>query len=258
MAFEGFRAQTKARPRRNRLTLALSIGVHVALLGVGIAYSFWHIDELTPPSVKVTFLSAAPPPPPPPPHAGGGGGARKKLAVKPKVVPTPKVPDIVQPRETPKDEPKETKVAQNDSGGEKAGQKGGVIGGTIGGTVGGVIGGTIGGKPNGVLGGTIGGTGAVPARKFLPPNMGALQKQSGDDPAFPPSLRKAGALYVVSAKICVSRGGDVESVTLMQRADPLLDDNVVQAVKRWRYRPLMADGIPVPFCYFGRFEFRGQ
>jgi len=257
VAFEGFRAQTKARPRRNRLTLALSIGFHAALLAVGIAYSFWHIDELTPPSVKVTFLSAAPPPPLPPPPAGGGGGAKKKVVVKPKVVPTTKVPDIVQPRETtPKEEPKETHVAE--AGGVKGGVKGGVIGGTIGGTVGGTIGGTIGGTPNGVLGGTIGGTGIGPRPKFLPPSMGALQKQSGDDPAFPAVLRKAGALYVVAAKICVSRGGDVDGVTLQQRADPLLDDNVVQAVKRWRYRPLMADGMPVPFCYFGRFEFRGQ
>jgi periplasmic protein TonB len=258
VAFEGFRAQSRQRPRRNRLMLALSIALHGGLLGAGVAYSFWHIDELTPPSVKVTFLSAAPPPPPPPPPAGGGGGAKKRVVVKPKIVPT-KVPDVVQPRETPKEQPKETRVADNEPGGVKGGVKGGVIGGTIGGTVGGTIGGTIGGKPNGVAGGTIGGNGTAPVgRKFLPPNMGALQKQSGDEPAFPPSLRRAGALYVVSAKICVTRGGDVDSVSLLQRADPLLDDNVVRAVKGWRYRPLMADGIPVPFCYFGRFEFRGQ
>ncbi|MES1165577.1 MAG: energy transducer TonB, partial [Verrucomicrobiota bacterium] len=130
---------------------------------------------------------------------------------------------------------------------------------TIGGTVGGTIGGTIGGKAGGTIGGTLGGAAAsAVGRKFLPPNMGALQKQSGDEPAFPPSLRRPGALYVVTAKICVTRGGDVDSVSLMQRADALLDDNVVRAVKAWRYRPLMADGIPVPFCYFGRFEFRGQ
>jgi periplasmic protein TonB len=257
VAFEGFRAQSTARPRRNRLTLVLSIAFHGALLAAGIAYSFWHIDELTPPSVKVTFLSAAPPPPPPPPPPGGGGGAKHRVVQKPKITPT-KTPEIVQPRETPKEQPKETKVADNEPGGVKGGVKGGVIGGTVGGTIGGTIGGQIGGKPGGTIGGTIGGTGTGAARKFLPPNMGALQKQSGDAPVFPPSLRSAGALYVVSAKICVTRGGDVESVSLMQRADPLLDDNVVRAVKGWRYRPLLADGIPVPFCYFGRFEFRGQ
>ena len=43
------------------------------------------------------------------------------------------------------------------------------------------------------------------------------------------------------AKICVSRTGSVDSVTILQGADPLLDGNVVSAVKNWRYRPLMAD-----------------
>ena len=63
-----------------------------------VAYSFWHIEELSPPLLKVTFLSAAPPPPPAaPPPAGGGDGAEEEGAVKPKTVVQPK-PDIVQPQ----------------------------------------------------------------------------------------------------------------------------------------------------------------
>jgi periplasmic protein TonB len=250
VAFDAFRAESQPRPRRGRITAALSIAFHGALLAAGVAYSFWHVDELTPPMVKVTFLSAAPPPPPPPPPAGGGGAARKKMVAKPKT-PT-KVPDIVQPRETPEERPQETKATTGGPG-ERGGVKGGVVGGTIGGTVGGTIGGSIGGTKGGVIGGTIGGTG--PARKFLPPNMGALQKESGEMPGLPVQLNRAGASYVVSAKICVARTGTVDSVTVMQHADSLLDDNVVRAVKGWRYRPLMADNIAVPFCYFGRFEF---
>ena len=42
----------------------------------------------------------------------------------------------------------------------------------------------LGERKGGVIGGTVGGTG--PARKFLPPNMGALQKESGEMPALPP------------------------------------------------------------------------
>ena len=75
MAFEAFRAQSEAPARggRKRLWYALSIAVHGALIAAGIAYSFWHIEELSPPLLKVTFMSAAPPPPPaPPPPAGGG------------------------------------------------------------------------------------------------------------------------------------------------------------------------------------------
>jgi outer membrane biosynthesis protein TonB len=44
-------------------------------------------------------------------------------------------------------------------------------------------------------------------------------------------------------------------VALTQRADPLLDEAVVHAVKTWRYHPLMTDSIAVPFCYFGNFHF---
>jgi TonB family protein len=89
----------------------------------------------------------------------------------------------------------------------------------------------------------------------LPDNLGALQKESGDNPPWPPSLNRAGASYVVKAKICVTKTGTVESITILQHADSLLDESVQRTVKTWRYRPLMTDAIAVPFCYFGRFEF---
>ena len=75
MAFEAFRAQAEAPARagRKRLWYAVSIAFHGALIAAGVVYSFWHIEELSPPLLKVTFLSAAPPPPPAaPPPAGGG------------------------------------------------------------------------------------------------------------------------------------------------------------------------------------------
>ena len=256
MAFDGFLGQSHAQPRAGRrLTVALSIAFHGALLAAGIAYSFWHIDELTPPSVKVTFLTGAPPPPPPPPPAGGGG-ARRKIAVKPKPTIQPKTSEIVQPRETQNEAPKETPKPDPEVGpGDKGGVKSGVIGGTIGGTAGG----TIGGKVGGVVGGTIGGTGVATATaKFLPPNIGAGQKLSGADPPFPPSLRRAGAVYHVLAKICVTPSGTIDKVTILKGADPLLDGGVLSMVKTWHYRPYMANSTPIPFCYPMNFEFRGQ
>ena len=72
MAFEAFLEGDDPRPRRRRrLTYAVSLAVHAALLAGGVAYSFWHVEEITPPTVRVTFMAAAPPPPaPPPPPAG--------------------------------------------------------------------------------------------------------------------------------------------------------------------------------------------
>lgn len=260
MAFDAFRTQAQARrvsPRR-KLIYALSVGFHALLIAVGVMYSFWHIEELSPPLLKVTFLSAAPPPPPPPPPAGGGGAARKpKVTVKPKPVLQPKPADIVQPREVKKDPPPEEKPKPDD--GEK-GEKGGVKGGVEGGTVGGTVGGTIGGKPGGVLGGTPGGTGAAPPPKFLPPNIGVGQRISGSekDVPFPPSLRKPGMIYRVLAKITVNASGVVEKVTIMKGADPLLDEGVVNTVKTWRFRPYLANNTPIPFSFTNVFEFRSE
>jgi periplasmic protein TonB len=263
MAFDAYRTQGQSpAKKRRRITYALSAIFHGGLIALGVVYSFWHVDELTPPTLRVTFMSAAPPPPPPPPPPAGGGAPKKKITVKPKVTPTPVIPkptDIVQPRETPapvkrtvRKHDDEEEDEDEDTPGVRGGQKGGVAGGVIGGA----IGGTIGGTKGGVIGGTIGGTGAPVASKFLPPNMGALQKESGADPPFPPSLRRGDMVYVVQVKICVTRAGAVESVTLAKKADPLLDDSVVSTVKTWHYRPLMANNIAVPFCYFGRFEFK--
>jgi len=260
MAFEAFLQRDDVRPRRRRrLTFTVSLIVHAALLAGGVAYSFWRVEEISPPTVRVTFLSSAPPPPapPPPPPAGGNSAPRKKTPTTPRTTLTTLVqPKLVQPRDESKKEekppPDDDDPDQDIAGGTKGGTKGGVVGGTIGGTIGGTVGGTI--------GGVVGGQGApqAAAPKMLAPQMGALQKQSGDDPDFPAMLRRSGMVYVVLTKICVSRLGTVDSVSILKGTDPTLDKNVVSAVKGWRYRPLLADNNAVPFCYFGRFEFKSN
>jgi hypothetical protein len=252
MAFEAFRAQSEAPARagRKRLWYALSIGVHGALIAVGIAYSFWHIDELSPPMLKVTFLSAAPPPPPAPPPPAGGGAAKKKVTVKPKVV--VQKPEIVQPKEIqkkeePKDEPKP------DDHGEKDGVKGGTIGGTPGGTIGATAGGIIGGTP----GGTIGAT-APAAPKFLPPNIGHSLWLSGDKGEMPFPLRRPGAVYRVLVKVCVTVSGTVDKATIMQPSDPLANEEALRVAKTFHFRPFLVNGTPAPVCYPHLIEFKSQ
>jgi protein TonB len=173
----------------------------------------------------------------------------------------PKVPEIVQPKVEPKTEavvtaPKEAPAAakSDTAGGTTAGPGGP-----------GVPHGAKGGAANGVAGGVEGGSGtrSTPTptstlAKFLPPRMGEQQKLSGAQPEFPTHLAVAGARYQVMAKICVNTSGGVESVSLLKRAHPTLDNNVAATVKTWRFRPLMANGIPVPFCYFGQFDFKSE
>jgi protein TonB len=251
VAFEAYRAQAEAPRRTGRRSLwyALSIAFHGALIAVGVGYSFWHIDELSPPLVKITFMSAAPPPPPaaPPPPAGGGSSEKKKQIIKK----TQPKSELVQPKEIPKkEEPKEEPKA--DDHGQKDGQKGGVIGGTIGGTVGGTPGGTIGGTPGGVIGGT------GPASKFLAPNVGEGQRLSCDKGNMPVQLRKPGAVYRILIKVCVSTSGNVDRLTLMKGTDPLADAEALRVLKTCRYRPFMVNGTSAPFCYPQAVEFKTE
>ena len=87
----------------------------------------------------------------------------------------------------------------------------------------------------------------------------AKLKLSGPDPDFPAFLRqRAGTNYMVLAKICVTASGAVSGVTLLKRAEPTLDNNVMSQVKAWRFQPMTANGTPAPFCYVQRFEFKSE
>jgi outer membrane biosynthesis protein TonB len=232
------------RPRRGRrLTLILSVILHALAGTAAVAYSFWHVEELSPSTVTVTFVSAAaaPPAPPPPPAPPGGAAApaaskrRAGTAARQKPELPPKTPELVAPvlpspvKVAEVERPKEALASETPRQDVAAGS-------TSGAGVSGVAG--------GVKGGVAGGS--------------AQLKVSGAEPDFPANLRRPGANFLVMAKICVGITGGVESVTLLKRAEPALDVNVVSTVKGWRFRPMTANNTPVPFCYFGRFEFKSD
>ena len=274
MVFEGFQQGLVVPRKRRSWVFVLSVLGHAGLLLAGIVYSFWHVDELKMPPLTVTFVSGIPQAAPPPPAALGGGANATKSAAKPAHKPAKTPPKeaprpLVQPEETPKpvaekppaqEERPEPPVqeAKSATHGDGRGPPGpGIATGTPGGDPN--------GHPNGISGGT--GTGSsngppAPARvfrKFLPPTIGSQQKLAGNDPDFPAVLRRPGARYLVGAKVCVGADGRVESIDIVQAGDPALDANVREAVKAtWRYRPFMANGTPVPFCYKVDFRFQAD
>jgi outer membrane biosynthesis protein TonB len=249
VAFEAFRAQSEAPARTGRKALwyALSIAFHGALLAVGIAYSFWHIEELSPPMLKLTFMSAAPPPPAAALAAGGGAAAKKKVPIKPKAVLLPK-PELVQPRDTPKQEPPKEQPTPEDHG-DKSGGKGNAIEGAPNGAAN--------GTPHGT-GNTPGGAGTAPVPKFLAPNIGQGLFLSGDKGIMPIPLRKPGAVYRVLVKLCVSTTGNVDKLTIMKASDPLADAEALRVLKTFKYRPFLVNGTPAPFCYPYMVEFKTE
>ena len=102
------------------------------------------------------------------------------------------------------------------------------------------------------------GVAAAPPRRprFLPESLGASQKLSGDLPRLPPALARSGDSYTVLTRVCVSETGQVSSVSIERPAHPALDRHVASTLATWRYRPLLAASLPIPFCTFVRFEFK--
>jgi len=267
VAFESFRGQHDQRRarRRRRLAFVLVAVFHGVLIAAGVVYSYWHVDELTPPTLRVTFMSAAPPPPPPPPPPAAGGGSRpKKVALKPKT-PEPvvtKPPEIVQPPEKPRPIKKEFRKHEDEYVEEdnaKPATGAGKGKGSIGdGDEDGEEGGVKGGQKGGVIGGSIGGAGTTPAPKIVPPNVGEGHRQGCAKPDFPASLRKAGISYFVNAKICVTGAGTVDTISILNHEDSLLEQSITRSEKACRYSPWIIGNVPAPFCYVEHFEFRGE
>ena len=262
MAFEAYLLQSTApRSAARRLTYLLSGILHGVAVLMAVAYSFWHVEEVKPPAVTVTFISAAaaPPPPPPPPALGGASLAIKHRAAltRPKADAASQTPPLLQPKVEPMDEtpvpaPKEV-VQEASQEPSKEAAPSSVVGQAGSGKAGAST-----GIASGVRGGVSGSSGTTPssAATFLPPFLGARQKLSGLDPDFPAYLRTPGARYKAIVKVCVGTSGAVESVTVLKRAHPVIDQNLITTLKQtWRYKPWTVNGAAVPFCYSPNFEF---
>jgi hypothetical protein len=77
-------------------------------------------------------------------------------------------------------------------------------------------------------------------------------------PRLPEGTRPGIQVWAL-VKVCASADGDVTSAKIIKSADYLdMDREIVDKVMRWRYRPYLRDGAPVPFCATVRLEIRTQ
>jgi protein TonB len=227
--FDRYVAATEPSWTRRALIIA-SISLHV---GAGIAlaiYSIFHVEEIAPPAVSLTFFSAPPPPPPPPPPAH-----KKSVQTEKKIIPQ----NIVQPTKVTIVQPKqeEKKQEKEDDDGEEGGVEGGVKGGVQGGTVG------------GVQGGTIGGTGtdlnAKPSPRMVAAFTLAAQQLSHPDPRLPDEFKSSHPQQTVKGmyKVCIGTNGHISDVTPLTSI-PGVDKTIIEQIRAgWTYKPQ-----PVPVC----------
>ncbi|HEY4184790.1 MAG TPA: energy transducer TonB [Polyangia bacterium] len=236
MAFEAVLAGRRPGSRRwRRVTVAISIGAHAVALSIGLAYSFWTIEDLPMPAVAVTLVGGAPPPPPPPPAKRHSTGKPHPHVEKPHT--------LVQPKEHPQEAPKE-KPEKDEDDAKDDGQEGGVKGGVSGGVVGGVVGAPV-PKDTGP--------------RLVSPQIARMQLliDPNAEPykvTLPPPLVRTGMTFSAVVRVCVSTQGTVSEVKVLRGADPAIDPQIPTVLGRWRYRPYLIDGHPVPFCYTIRYD----
>ncbi len=88
-------------------------------------------------------------------------------------------------------------------------------------------------------------TGAAPALGAVTP-PGLAEGIRNPEPDYPVDSRQRGEQGVVGLVIRVTPNGTVEEVEVAASSGfPALDDSAKRAVRRWRFRPAMRDGIPI-------------
>ena len=247
--FDRYLEDQKPNWRRRWLSLA-SLVLH-GCAGVGIvAYTFFHVEEIAPPALSLTFFSSAPPPPPPPPPPPGGGNTSPQPKVK-KIELKPDVNKLVQPSEIkpPEEKPKE-QSPDDEPGGQPGGEKGGVVGGEVGG----VVGGEIGGQKGGVIGGTgTGPPGGGGAHKFVPQFVLAASKLEVPPPSVPDWYynENRGKVTRGTFRLCVAQDGHVSSMEVLSGLAGNMNAHVIEHVKQlWKFKPQ-----PLPVCTQWQFIF---
>ncbi|MGH9594763.1 MAG: energy transducer TonB, partial [Bryobacteraceae bacterium] len=74
-------------------------------------------------------------------------------------------------------------------------------------------------------------TGPVPLRKV--------------DPRYPPALRESKIEGEVVLYAIIRKDGTVDSIELVRGVDPTLDQNAMDALAKWKFKPAERNGVPV-------------
>jgi TonB family protein len=65
------------------------------------------------------------------------------------------------------------------------------------------------------------------------------------DPKYPQTLRNENVEGEVVLYAIIRRDGSVDSIQLLKGVEPELDQNAMEALTRWRFRPATRNGAPV-------------
>lgn len=229
-------------PRQRWTTTALSAVGHAAAIIVLVLSTLYATDVLPEPRETMAFFVAAPvpPPPPPAPPVAEPEPQRVKSAVT-KRSPTRSAPVTAKaPVAAPIEAPSSITAETGLEGGEF--------------TPSGIEPGFENGVPGGVAGGIVGGV--ITALPPPPPARVAPVRVGGDisaprlirrvEPEYPVLAVNAQIEGMVILEATVDASGDVRKTRVL-RSHSVLDQAATDAVRQWRYEPLLLNGKPTPF-----------
>ena len=238
--FNGFMDSGEAgTAAKKSITLMVSVAIHVALIVSAITLPLLFPDTVSGSIQRLSFLVTPPRPPAPPPAPPAEATARR--------IPRTVVEDAFQaPVEIPQEilsgmdaaPPLDSLVA---------GISGGVPGGIPGGVPGGIIDGFIGGRPASMDPLPLP---PAPPRAKLPQRVrvgGSVQHAKlirQVRPRYPPLAVQARIQGTVILEATISELGSVEDLRVI-KGHPLLTERALEAVRQWRYKPTVLNGMPV-------------
>jgi protein TonB len=224
---------------RTSAPVVVSVAGHAVALTLVVVLPLMYANDRLPkvPTI-MAFVAAPPAPPPPPPPPAPAQPAGKPAPTRP---PSPVATGtFVVPLEAP------SEILPEPPGAIYAGGEGGVEGGIEGGVAGGIVGGLIATAP-------------LPPPPPPPPaapkpagpvriggNISAPALVKRVEPIYPDLalMAKVGGMVILEA--VVGADGSVVSVKVL-RSVKFLDDAALEAVKQWKYSPLILNGVPTPF-----------
>jgi protein TonB len=229
--------------------VASIVGHAVVLTLVVVLPLMYATDRLPKVPTMMAFVAAAPaPPPPPPPPPQSPVRAAEKPAPRPQTAPT--TDTFAIPLDAPSGIIPQPPAAMYSG-------EGGVEGGIEGGVTGGIVGGLVAAPPP-----PPPPPAAPPAPKLVAPvrigglvSAPALVKRV--EPIYPDLalMAKVGGMVILEA--VVNADGSVETVRVL-RSVKFLDNAAIDAVKQWKYSPLILNGVPTPFVLTVTLNFRTE
>lgn len=242
--FDLITGEARHAPHHQSVSILASVAVHAAVVGaIFVATVVFIAAPIPETQMMMAFVTPASPPPPPPPPAP----AAPKTPTRTEPVPTS---GHVAPIEAPSQIVPEVPQADLGEEGEEE-----VVG---------VEGGVPGGIPGGVLGGLMP---EIPPPPPPPPaprkplRIGGQLKEPAlihrVEPQYPALALARQMEGIVILEAIVDEEGRVESVRVL-RSPGVFDEAALDAVRQWRYSPVLLNGRPEKFILTVVVSFRLQ